>query len=70
MDETVSSIMAFLSTRCSHTFTDDLGVPLVGGQIDAEGDELRVHPVLTAVEHHLHYLSVTMHKDLPLLVAR
>lgn len=41
------------------TFADELRVPLVGRQIDAEGDELGVYALLAAVEQHLHHLSVS-----------
>lgn len=40
------------------TFTDELCISLVGRQIDAEGDELRVYAILTAIKQHLHHLSV------------
>ena len=52
------------------TFTDDLCVPFIGGEVDAEGDEFGVRPVLTALKHHLHYLSFkreTSDGDSPLL---
>lgn len=38
----------------TQTLADDLSIPLVGGQVDAEGDELGVDSLLTVFKQHLH----------------
>ena len=36
--------------------TDQLGTPLVGGEVDAQGDDLQIGLVFNRTQQHLHHL--------------